>query len=413
MQLGELGKTTFIKMWTKQLSKQSFPVVEFNAWKNDYSDNAMVALSVELTKELQNCGFQSDIVEELKKGAVEIFEKSIVTGVKLATSGILDITPLLNGNHKSSKELQNYIASCELLENFIKNLKIYADDLKKEKERPLIVVIDELDRCRPLYAIELLEAAKHLFSVDNVIFVLAANRRELGHSIKAIYGNEFNSQEYLRRFIDVTMPLPAVDRKNYIFNLMHPKTKANFESGRYTDKALGLILKVFDSPDISLRNIAHYMYRLNLLANSMTDDLFAPTVVALLAREIDSENYSSFNIGDISDEQFSNSLFSQIGMRSLKFSSEGALIDAMLISVRIERVFPNSPKHNNEDRSPLYEKYRRLIDNKLELKPTKEEIDYASEVCTIIDQEDHWMVENHLGKSYIYAIEGIELILPK
>ena len=405
------GKTTFIKMWTKDLINQSFSVVEFNAWKNDYSGNAMVALSVELTKELQNLGLQSDTVEKLKKGAVQIFEKSIVTGVKLATSGILDISPLLNGNHNSSKELQDYVASCELIENFIQNLKNYADGLKKE--RPLIVVIDELDRCRPLYAIELLEAAKHLFSVKNIIFILAVNRRELGHSIKAIYGNEFDSQEYLRRFIDVNIPLPAVDRKIYIFNLMDPKTEDNFRRGRYADKALSLILKVFGSPDISLRNIAHYMYRLNLLSNTMDLDLFAPTVVALLAREIDSENYSSFNTGDISDEQFSYSLFSQIGMRSMKFSSEGALIDAMLISVRIERVFPNSPKHNNEDRSPLYEKYRRLIDNKLESKPTKEEIDYASEVCTIIDQEDHWMVENHLGKSYIYAIERIELILPK
>ena len=406
------GKTTFIKMWTKLLSKQSFPVVEFNAWKNDYSDNAMVALSVELTKELQNCGFQSDIVEELKKGAVEIFEKSIVAGVKLATSGILDISPLLNGNHKSSKELQNYIASCELLENFIQNLKNYADGLKKE--RPLIVVIDELDRCRPLYAIELLEAAKHLFSVDNVIFILAVNRRELGHSIKAIYGNEFDSQEYLRRFIDVNIPLPAVDRKNYIFNLMHPKTNNNFKSGRYTDKALGLILKVFGSPDVSLRNIAHYMYRLNLLSNTMTDDLFAPTVMVLLAREIDSENYSSFNVGDISDEQFSDSLFSQIGMRSLKYSSEGALIDVMLISAQIVGVFTNTLKHDNEEKSPLLEKYRQIIVNNLNSKHTKEEIDYANEVCAIIDLENQssW-TKNRLGKSYIFAIERIELILPK
>ena len=410
------GKTTFIKMWTKQLSNQSFPVVEFNAWKNDYSDNAMVALAVELTKELQNCGFQSDIVEELKKGVVEIFQNSIVAGVKLATSGILDISPLLNGNHKSNKELQNYIASCELLENFIKNLKNYADGLKKEKERPLVVVIDELDRCRPLYAIELLEAAKHLFSVDNVIFILAVNRRELGHSIKAIYGNEFDSQEYLRRFIDVNIPLPAVDRKNYIFELMDPKTEDNFRRGRYTKKALDLILKVFGSPDISLRNVAHYMYRLNLLSNTMALELFAPTVVALLARETDSENYSSFNFGDISDEQFSDSrtMFSQIGMRGLKYSSEGALIDAMLISGRSE-IIAAKLNHYNEERTPLLEKYRQIIVNNFDLKHTKEEFDCANEVYGIVDWENRedLDVKNQLGKCYIFTIERIELILPK
>ena len=406
------GKTTFIKMWTKDLINQSFSVVEFNAWKNDYSGNAMVALSVELTKELQNLGLHSDTVEKLKKGAVQIFEKSIEAGVKLATAGILDISPLLSGNQKSSEGLKNYIDSRELLENFIENLESYAKGL--EKEKPLIVVIDELDRCRPLYAIELLETAKHLFSVKNVIFVLAVNRRELGHSIKAIYGSEFDSQQYLSRFIDVNIPLPAVDRKNFISKLMHPKTRENFGRDTYAKKALNLIYQVFGSPDISLRNIVHYMCRLNLLSTTMIHELFAVTVMALLARETDSENYSSFNVGDISDEQFSKSLFSQTGMRGLKYSSEGALIDAMLISARSEM---SAAKLNqeNEERTPLLDKYRQIIDSESSSKHTREEIHYASEVCTIVDRENRenaW-TKNQLGKNYIFAVARIELILPK
>ena len=247
--------------------------------------------------------------------------------------------------------------------------------------------------------------------MDNVIFVLAVNRRELGHSIKAIYGNEFDSQEYLRRFIDVNIPLPAVDRKNYIFNLMHTATQDNFRRGGYTDKALSLILKVFGSPDISLRNIAHYMYRLNLLSSTMSLDLFAPTVVALLARETDSENNSSFNLGDISDEQFSESLFSQIGMRGLKYSSEGALIDAMLISAWSEMSAANL-NHDNEERTPLLDKCRQLIASESNSKHTREEIDYAKEVCAIVDREN-LSVKNQLGKIYIFTIARIESILPK
>ena len=52
----------------------------------------------------------------------------------------------------------------------------------------LVIVIDELDRCRPSYAVELLEAAKHIFAVDHVVFVLAVNRSELAHSVRALYG---------------------------------------------------------------------------------------------------------------------------------------------------------------------------------------------------------------------------------
>ena len=70
--------------------------------------------------------------------------------------------------------------------------------------------------------------------------------------------------------------------------------------------------------------------------------------------------------GDISDEQFSDSLFSQIGMRSLKYSSEGALIDAMLISVRIERVFPNTLKHDNEEKITSFGKVQ--TDNRQQIR---------------------------------------------
>ncbi len=89
-----------------------------------------------------------------------------------------------------------------------------------QKERPLIVMIDELDRCRPSYAIELLEVAKHLFSVDHIVFVLAVNRSELAHSIRALYGSDFDAEGYLRRFFDVDFRLPEPDRKSFIDAMM-------------------------------------------------------------------------------------------------------------------------------------------------------------------------------------------------
>ena len=83
-------------------------------------------------------------------------------------------------------------------------------------QHPLVVVIDELDRCRPSYAVELLKAAKHLFAVDGVVFVLALNRSELSHSIGALYGGKFDATGYLRRFIDVDFRLPDPDRAAFI-----------------------------------------------------------------------------------------------------------------------------------------------------------------------------------------------------
>ena len=74
-------------------------------------------------------------------------------------------------------------------------------------------MIDELDRCRPPYAVELLEVAKHLFSVDYIVFVLAVNRPELAHSIRDLYGSGFDAAGYLRRFFDIDFRLPDPERE--------------------------------------------------------------------------------------------------------------------------------------------------------------------------------------------------------
>lgn len=65
---------------------------------------------------------------------------------------------------------------------------------------PLFIVVDELDRCRPDYAIRVLEEIKHFFDVPNVAFVIALHGDQLAKSIAAVYGVEFDSEAYLRRF---------------------------------------------------------------------------------------------------------------------------------------------------------------------------------------------------------------------
>lgn len=69
---------------------------------------------------------------------------------------------------------------------------------------PLYVLVDELDRCRPPFAVAMLERVKHLFEADNVVFIVATNTEQLQHSVSAIYGASFNSKGYLNRFFDRT-----------------------------------------------------------------------------------------------------------------------------------------------------------------------------------------------------------------
>jgi hypothetical protein len=60
---------------------------------------------------------------------------------------------------------------------------------ERTPKKPMLFFIDELDRCRPLFAIEVLEHVKHLFNVSGVVFVLSVDKSQLGHSLCAVYGD--------------------------------------------------------------------------------------------------------------------------------------------------------------------------------------------------------------------------------
>jgi hypothetical protein len=82
--------------------------------------------------------------------------------------------------------------------------------------KPIVFVIDELDRCRPPFAVELLEKIKHLFSVDGLIFVLAIDRQQLSEAVRCLYGQGLDADNYLRRFIDLEYRLPAPKIEQFV-----------------------------------------------------------------------------------------------------------------------------------------------------------------------------------------------------
>jgi predicted KAP-like P-loop ATPase len=67
---------------------------------------------------------------------------------------------------------------------------------------PLFVMIDELDRCRPSYAVTVLERVKHLFEANDVVFIFATDTNQLQHTIRGAYGGDFDGRSYLSRFFD-------------------------------------------------------------------------------------------------------------------------------------------------------------------------------------------------------------------
>lgn len=227
------GKTTFLRMWQRYLEKQSIPTVYFNAWENDFSDDALVALIGELSaakahwKTGENESTITKLLDKTKATGGALIKKALPVAVKVATHGALDLDKATESSlatftetvakeqlEKYDKAKQSIQAFRESLQELVSNIAELNNDA--EQFRPLVFIIDELDRCRPNYAIEILEKAKHFFNVNNIVFVLGADKQQLGSSFKAVYGEGLNVNGYLRRFMDYDFSLPEPERGKFI-----------------------------------------------------------------------------------------------------------------------------------------------------------------------------------------------------
>ena len=126
---------------------------------------------------------------------------------------------------------------------------------KYPNDTRIIFFVDELDRCRPNFAVSLLERIKHYFGNEKVVFVFSINALELHHTIQRHYGNNFNANKYLDRFFDFTIPLPAANMQKY-----YEAIRFNYDSARYN--IAKVIMKKFN---FSLREINRYLQYLKVV----------------------------------------------------------------------------------------------------------------------------------------------------
>ncbi|MEZ9178135.1 KAP family P-loop NTPase fold protein [Vibrio kanaloae] len=106
------------------------------------------------------------------------------------------------------------------LRNEIKQLVEAVTSLNTSLQVPAFVFIDELDRCRPSYAVEMLEVVKHFFELDNIVFVIATDTEQLQHAVKAVYGEGFDAQTYLGRFFRRRYSLTELSRYDFVHQIV-------------------------------------------------------------------------------------------------------------------------------------------------------------------------------------------------
>jgi len=229
------GKTYFLERFEADLLASGHVVASVNAWRDDYADDPLLSVMAAIdrviaedeilpakTKRLgkQLGAMTGQVVAAAAKGAIK------QVGHRFLGDGVREIADILGAggqdvlaeagkaaekiwDEEAKSLLDKFKNGQKTIEKFKSSLASLVDSVDKAKKSPVFILIDELDRCRPTYAVALLERVKHLFDVNGVVFVIATDTDQLQHAIGKVYGAEFESKKYLNRFFDSSYTFEA------------------------------------------------------------------------------------------------------------------------------------------------------------------------------------------------------------
>lgn len=279
------GKTTFLKMWMSWMKKREFPVLYYNAWEDDISEEPLISMLQQLKTLNKEDGLDDlfklgakVVVGALAEGLVEfspfgkLFKGMFKGGVKQVEQHLYNKMSKEDGRTKMISEFKD-----KLGEYVEKVCGLDVDNVSQTKEtnralnqygsygeppfKPLVYIIDELDRCNPHFAVKVLERIKHLFEVPNVVFLLAIDKQQFSYSINGFYGSDkIDSMEYLRRFVDFDVCLSEpthIDYFAYLFNKF--KIDSFLKVGGVTDIDFSNYVRLLRINHISLRKAERIM----------------------------------------------------------------------------------------------------------------------------------------------------------
>lgn len=215
------GKTYFTKRLAKTIS-QRHPTIYIDAWKEDFTEDPLLTIFSGIKEQLSNQSddFTSlinstiDNVGPLLKSAAPV----IIDGLIKKFSGVDSFSDLTKD--LSSKLIEIHTEKSTKIETVRRGISRWVEYIGRkdgiDKELPLFIIIDELDRCRPDFSISLLEISKHIFNIPGVVFIIATDTQQLQHSIKVVYGTDFSASHYLSRFFDRRFLLPTPAYKDLL-----------------------------------------------------------------------------------------------------------------------------------------------------------------------------------------------------
>ena len=227
------GKSWILQELEKKLLEEKdnkYLIFHYNAWENDFYDEPLVAiLSVMIEKLEEVCKAEEVInginkkleatsLKILKNLAISIANTTLQNKIGVDFKDVVEDFQKISDENSDLKSLKKDVDSFLTLKCGIKKIRIQLSELAQG--RHILLIIDELDRCLPEYAIKVLERLHHICNEMPVIQILAINKRNFADSISNVFGKNFyNSpysveltnqfaESYLQKFVDAIIPLP-------------------------------------------------------------------------------------------------------------------------------------------------------------------------------------------------------------
>lgn len=220
------GKSTFLNMWRTEIENaeegQSKPlVVALNAWESDYNGDPLYAIVSALAEAAQKKGEAADNLLEAVKD-FGWFSTAIGSQIVNKLTGVDPVAAGEVAKRKKADRLKEHpktidaFSVYEARKRAMKSLREAIQGIVSSSTPKALFLVDELDRCRPDYAISYLETVKHLFDTKGAVFILAADRHHLENSAKTAFGRDLDFEEYYRKFIHREVTLPQISDAGYV-----------------------------------------------------------------------------------------------------------------------------------------------------------------------------------------------------
>jgi hypothetical protein len=215
------GKSWLAKNWCPSLNAKGVPAIYIDAFKNDFVEDPFIPLAAEIQQLARargagNAQRLSDTAKAVGRALLPTAAKIAVGAASRIVFGTDALEEIKEAVGDASKGVEDAVEKAvekrlEQYEHDKKSADHFRAELEKlasTGEQPIVVIIDELDRCKPTFAVAMIERIKHFFSVPGVAFVLFMNRAQLLEAIKGVYGAGIDAEAYLGKYVQFTVTLP-------------------------------------------------------------------------------------------------------------------------------------------------------------------------------------------------------------